>query len=225
MGSRKRRRLAYRCVPTCHRWTTVVPEDVVATLARMTIGGTGVMLLASMVALAFFAVVARVPDAPSRLGAALVALAGCAWTRRVHRHPHPAAGPVGHRRRAGRLAPGRRARSTTADPRLTASGSCRAASGCSTPRSSCRPARSGCSASPAGGSAWLLAPAGLVALGIYSVGIELLQLELARIDRACDVTDVVDNVTGAAVGRRARPRARARCFGRGGTAGAAATRR
>ena len=47
---------------------------------------------------------------------------------------------------------------------------------------------------------WLLAPAGLVALGLYSVAIELLQLALARIDRACDVTDVVDNVTGAALG-------------------------
>ena len=47
---------------------------------------------------------------------------------------------------------------------------------------------------------WLLAPAGLVALGLYSVAIELLQLALARIDRACDVTDVVDNVTGAVLG-------------------------
>ena len=47
---------------------------------------------------------------------------------------------------------------------------------------------------------WLLAPAGLVLLGLYSVAIELLQLELARIDRACDVTDVVDNVTGALIG-------------------------
>ena len=48
--------------------------------------------------------------------------------------------------------------------------------------------------------AWVLAPLGLIALGVYSVGIELLQLELARIDRACDVTDVVDNVTGAVIG-------------------------
>ena len=47
---------------------------------------------------------------------------------------------------------------------------------------------------------WLLAPSGLVALGLYSVAIELLQLALARIDRACDVTDVVDNVTGALLG-------------------------
>jgi hypothetical protein len=47
---------------------------------------------------------------------------------------------------------------------------------------------------------WLLAPAGLVALGLYSVAIEVLQLALARIDRACDVTDVVDNATGALIG-------------------------
>ncbi len=47
---------------------------------------------------------------------------------------------------------------------------------------------------------WLLAPAGLVLLGLYSVAIELMQLALARIDRACDVTDVVDNVTGALIG-------------------------
>ena len=48
--------------------------------------------------------------------------------------------------------------------------------------------------------AWLLAPAGLAALGLYSVASEMLQLALARIDRACDVTDVVDNVTGAVLG-------------------------
>ncbi|MCW2792004.1 MAG: hypothetical protein JWO76_1102 [Nocardioides sp.] len=47
---------------------------------------------------------------------------------------------------------------------------------------------------------WLLVPAGLVALAAYSAAIEKTQLELARIDRACDVTDVIDNVTGAALG-------------------------
>lgn len=47
---------------------------------------------------------------------------------------------------------------------------------------------------------WVVAPLGLLLLGGYSLGIELLQLEVARIDRACDVTDVVDNVTGAAIG-------------------------
>ena len=47
---------------------------------------------------------------------------------------------------------------------------------------------------------WLLVPVGLVALAAYSVGIELTQLELARIDRACDVTDMIDNVSGAALG-------------------------
>jgi len=47
---------------------------------------------------------------------------------------------------------------------------------------------------------WIVAPLGLLLLGGYSLAIELLQLEVARIDRACDVTDVVDNVTGAAIG-------------------------
>lgn len=46
----------------------------------------------------------------------------------------------------------------------------------------------------------VLAPLGLAALAAYSLGIELTQLQLARIDRACDVTDMVDNVLGAAVG-------------------------
>lgn len=43
-------------------------------------------------------------------------------------------------------------------------------------------------------------PLGLVGLAAYSVGIELTQLVLSRLDRSCDVTDVVDNITGAAVG-------------------------
>ena len=47
---------------------------------------------------------------------------------------------------------------------------------------------------------WILAPLGLLALAAYSVGIEIAQLELARIDRSCDATDVVDNTTGAALG-------------------------
>lgn len=41
---------------------------------------------------------------------------------------------------------------------------------------------------------------GLVLLTALSAGIEALQLALARIDRACDLTDVVDNVSGAAIG-------------------------
>ncbi len=49
-------------------------------------------------------------------------------------------------------------------------------------------------------SGLLLAPLGLVALAAYSLGIELVQLELARLDRACDVTDMVDNIAGAAIG-------------------------
>lgn len=49
-------------------------------------------------------------------------------------------------------------------------------------------------------SAWLTVPSGLVGLAVYSVLIEWTQLELARIDRACDLTDVIDNVTGAVIG-------------------------
>ena len=48
--------------------------------------------------------------------------------------------------------------------------------------------------------AQITVPVGLVLLAAYSVGIEWTQLELARIDRACDVTDIVDNVTGAGLG-------------------------
>lgn len=48
--------------------------------------------------------------------------------------------------------------------------------------------------------AWVLVPLGLVGLAAYSIGIEATQLALARIDRACDVTDVIDNVTGAVLG-------------------------
>jgi hypothetical protein len=49
-------------------------------------------------------------------------------------------------------------------------------------------------------SAWLTVPLGLAALAAYSTLIELTQLVAARIDRACDVTDLIDNVTGAAIG-------------------------
>lgn len=49
-------------------------------------------------------------------------------------------------------------------------------------------------------AAWRLVPLGLVGLAAYSAAIEKVQLELARIDRACDVTDVIDNVSGAAIG-------------------------
>lgn len=47
---------------------------------------------------------------------------------------------------------------------------------------------------------WLAVPLGVAGLAAYSVLIELAQLELARLDRACDVTDVIDNVTGAVFG-------------------------
>ena len=49
-------------------------------------------------------------------------------------------------------------------------------------------------------SAWATVPLGLGGLALYSAAIEKTQLELARIDRACDVTDIIDNVTGALVG-------------------------
>ena len=49
-------------------------------------------------------------------------------------------------------------------------------------------------------SAWVTVPLGLVGLAAYSTLIELTQLAAARIDRACDVTDIVDNVTGAVIG-------------------------
>jgi hypothetical protein len=47
---------------------------------------------------------------------------------------------------------------------------------------------------------WLLVPLGLAAIAAYSLGIEETQLHVARIDRACDVTDIIDNVTGAGIG-------------------------
>jgi hypothetical protein len=46
----------------------------------------------------------------------------------------------------------------------------------------------------------MLVPLGLVALAAYSLVIEEIQLHVARIDRACDVTDIIDNVSGAALG-------------------------
>ena len=49
-------------------------------------------------------------------------------------------------------------------------------------------------------SVWLLAPLGLAGLAAYSLAIEFVQLQLARLDRACDVTDMVDNVLGAGIG-------------------------
>ena len=48
--------------------------------------------------------------------------------------------------------------------------------------------------------AWVTVPLGLAALAAYSTLIELIQLEAARIDRACDVTDIIDNVIGAGIG-------------------------
>jgi hypothetical protein len=48
--------------------------------------------------------------------------------------------------------------------------------------------------------AWVTVPLGLAALAAYSALIELTQLKAARIDRACDVTDVIVNVIGAGIG-------------------------
>jgi len=47
---------------------------------------------------------------------------------------------------------------------------------------------------------WVLVPLGLAALAAYSLGIEEIQLHVARIDRACDVTDIINNVAGAVIG-------------------------
>jgi hypothetical protein len=47
---------------------------------------------------------------------------------------------------------------------------------------------------------WMLVPFGLATLAAYSLAIEETQLHVARIDRACDVTDIIDNVSGAAIG-------------------------
>jgi VanZ like family len=47
---------------------------------------------------------------------------------------------------------------------------------------------------------WLAIPLGLILLAAYSAAIEWTQLVLARIDRACDITDFIDNTTGAAIG-------------------------
>jgi hypothetical protein len=49
-------------------------------------------------------------------------------------------------------------------------------------------------------AARVLVPVGLLLLAAYSLGIEETQLQVARIDRACDVTDIIDNVTGATLG-------------------------
>jgi len=49
-------------------------------------------------------------------------------------------------------------------------------------------------------ASWVVVPVGLAVLAAYSTLIEVVQLELARLDRACDVTDVIDNVTGAVLG-------------------------
>ena len=46
----------------------------------------------------------------------------------------------------------------------------------------------------------MLVPFGLATLAAYSLAIEETQLHVARIDRACDVTDIIDNVSGAAIG-------------------------
>jgi hypothetical protein len=49
-------------------------------------------------------------------------------------------------------------------------------------------------------TAKVLVPLGFLLLAAYSLGIEETQLRVARIDRACDVTDIIDNVVGAGLG-------------------------
>ncbi len=49
-------------------------------------------------------------------------------------------------------------------------------------------------------TAKVLIPLGFLLLAAYSLGIEETQLYVARIDRACDVTDIIDNVAGAGIG-------------------------
>lgn len=46
----------------------------------------------------------------------------------------------------------------------------------------------------------LTVPFGVGLLIGYSFLIEITQLELARLDRACDVTDIIDNATGVVMG-------------------------
>jgi glycopeptide antibiotics resistance protein len=46
----------------------------------------------------------------------------------------------------------------------------------------------------------ILVPTGFLLLAACSLAIEETQLHVARIDRACDVTDIIDNVAGAGVG-------------------------
>lgn len=47
---------------------------------------------------------------------------------------------------------------------------------------------------------WAYVVPGLVLLATYSIAIELVQLVVARIGRACDITDMADNIAGAVLG-------------------------
>lgn len=49
---------------------------------------------------------------------------------------------------------------------------------------------------------WVLLtlPIGVAGLLGYSFLIEITQLQLARLDRACDITDIIDNASGAVIG-------------------------
>ena len=152
---------------------------------------------------AVLALVAAAPSRPcSRAGSgwvAAIAIAGFVWSLVVIGLVTliPAEGAPGIvPPRAGWRPAGR-----SAARRPRASGSSRAASGCSTR----------CCSSPPGvllvvaAARWrwwavVTVPLGLGLLAAYSAGIEYTQLAVARIDRACDLTDVVDNVTGAAIG-------------------------
>ena len=164
----------------------------------MTIGGTGVMLVCSLATLAVFALIARALT--PRLGSVTaIALSGCAWTV-------VAIGIL-------TLLPAQW--DTGIVPADARPDTCSMDYGGPAPDgfwilSGSQRMLNVAVFVPAGAlwvlgvarwrRAWVLVPLGLAALALYSAGIELLQFELARIDRSCDVTDVVDNITGVVLG-------------------------
>jgi hypothetical protein len=164
----------------------------------VTIGGTGVMLVGSLATLAAFALIAQAL-APRLGGVTAIALSGCAWTV-------VAIGIL-------TLLPAQW--DTGIVPADARPDTCSMDYGGPAPDgfwilSGSQRMLNVAVFVPAGAlwvlgvarwrRAWVLAPLGLAALALYSFGIEVLQFELARIDRSCDVTDVVDNITGALVG-------------------------
>ena len=172
------------------------------------VGGVGVMLL--LVALSGLLCGLLALALQRRLGwVSALAIAGFLWSLAVIAldHPDPRERRPGHRLRGG-----------PADHLLVGhrrSGARRVLDLLGRPAAAqhrrLRPRRGAAGARrwPAGGRPGCWCRSGLVLLAAYSVGIEATQLALARIDRACDVTDVIDNVTGAVLGVGHRDRARA----------------